>query len=114
MVQAHPRTDGEKNCLYDFKKIINSLGRENMANSCKLGCCGNSTLHNVCLNLFLKIYFNVQSPDNIHKAYVPKFPYKILYTSEKDRVVIWSAIISSMPSITALEMPTFTSSELMV
>ena len=85
-----------------------------MANSCKLGCCGNSTLHNVCLNLFLKIYFNVQSPDNIHKAYVPKFPYKILYTSEKDRVVIWSAIISSMPSITALEMPTFTSSELMV
>ena len=63
MVQAHPRTDGEKNCLYDFKKIINSLGRENMANSCKLGCCGNSTLHNVCLNLFLKIYFNVQSPE---------------------------------------------------
>ena len=58
-------------------------------------------------------WFLIES-DNIHKAYAPKFPYKILYTSETDRVVIWSTIISSMPSITALEIPTFTSSELMV
>ena len=34
-----------------------------MANSSKLGCCGNSTLLNVCLNLILKIYFNVQCPE---------------------------------------------------
>ena len=63
LVQAYPQTDGEKNCLNDAKKIIDSMGRENMANSCKLGCCGNSTIQNVCLNLFLKIYFNVRSPE---------------------------------------------------
>ncbi len=34
-------------------------------------------------------WFLIES-DNIHKAYVPKFPYKILYSSEKDRVVIWA------------------------
>ncbi len=29
--------------------------------------------------------------ENIHKAYVPKFPYKILYTIEnKNTVVIWA------------------------
>ncbi len=28
--------------------------------------------------------------DIIHKAYVPKFPYKILYTSDKDVLVIWA------------------------
>lgn len=28
--------------------------------------------------------------DNIHKAYVPKFPYKILFTSEKEGIVIWA------------------------
>ncbi len=28
--------------------------------------------------------------DNVHKAYVPKFPYKILFTSEKEGIVIWA------------------------
>ena len=28
--------------------------------------------------------------DSIFKAYVPKFPYKILYTLHKDKIVIWS------------------------
>jgi hypothetical protein len=28
--------------------------------------------------------------DNIYKAYIPKFPYKILFTLEKDRIVIWA------------------------
>ncbi len=28
--------------------------------------------------------------ENIHKSYVPKFPYKILFTSENDKVVIWA------------------------
>lgn len=35
-------------------------------------------------NWFLK------ETDNIYKAYVPKFPYKILFTSDKDRIVIWA------------------------
>ena len=26
--------------------------------------------------------------DNIHKAYIPKFPYKILFTLDKDRIII--------------------------
>jgi len=29
--------------------------------------------------------------DNIHKAYIPKFPYKILFTKEsKNTIVIWA------------------------
>ncbi|MBF0103523.1 MAG: type II toxin-antitoxin system RelE/ParE family toxin [Desulfobacterales bacterium] len=28
--------------------------------------------------------------DNIYKAYIPKFPYKILFTSNKDEIVIWA------------------------
>lgn len=28
--------------------------------------------------------------ENIHKAYVPKFPYKILFTSDRYGIVIWS------------------------
>src|SRR3990172_6679720 len=32
----------------------------------------------------------LRETDNIYKAYVPKFPYKILFTSGKDRVVIWA------------------------
>lgn len=28
--------------------------------------------------------------DDIYKAYVPKFPYKILFTSNKDEIVMWS------------------------
>ena len=29
--------------------------------------------------------------DNIYKAYIPKFPYKILYTIEDDeRIVVWA------------------------
>ena len=27
---------------------------------------------------------------NIHKAYIPKFPYKILYTVESNIIVIWA------------------------
>ena len=32
----------------------------------------------------------LRETDNIYKAYVPKFPYKILFTSDKDRIVIWT------------------------
>lgn len=28
--------------------------------------------------------------DNIHKAYIPKFPYKILFTIENDKIDIWA------------------------
>jgi len=28
--------------------------------------------------------------DDIYKAYVPKFPYKILYTVEEESIVIWA------------------------
>ena len=54
--------DEEKSCLNDSKKIINSLGRDNMAIFSMHGFFGNSTIQNVGLNLFLKIYSNVQSP----------------------------------------------------
>ncbi len=27
---------------------------------------------------------------DIYKAYIPKFPYKILFTSEKKEVIIWA------------------------
>ncbi len=32
----------------------------------------------------------LRETDNIYKAYVPKFPYKILFTPDKDRIVIWA------------------------
>jgi hypothetical protein len=35
-------------------------------------------------NCFLK------ETDHIYKAYIPKFPYKILFTSDKERIVIWA------------------------
>lgn len=28
--------------------------------------------------------------DNIYKVYIPKFPYKILYTIENNAIVIWA------------------------
>ncbi|MBN1899802.1 type II toxin-antitoxin system RelE/ParE family toxin [Candidatus Sumerlaeota bacterium] len=28
--------------------------------------------------------------DNIHKAYIPKFPYKILFTIEEDKIDIYA------------------------
>nr|VFK41051.1 MAG: hypothetical protein BECKTC1821E_GA0114239_100944 [Candidatus Kentron sp. TC]VFK46796.1 MAG: hypothetical protein BECKTC1821D_GA0114238_10367 [Candidatus Kentron sp. TC] len=28
--------------------------------------------------------------NNIHKAYVPRFPYKILFTMENEGIVIWA------------------------
>ncbi|MBF0406268.1 MAG: type II toxin-antitoxin system RelE/ParE family toxin [Candidatus Riflebacteria bacterium] len=28
--------------------------------------------------------------DNIYKAYIPKFPYKILFTTDNDRIIIWA------------------------
>ncbi len=28
--------------------------------------------------------------ENIYKTYIPKFPYKVLYTIEKERIVIWA------------------------
>ena len=28
--------------------------------------------------------------DNLYKAYIPKFPYKILYTIENGRMIIWA------------------------
>lgn len=28
--------------------------------------------------------------DNIYKAYIPKFPYKILYTKEKESILVWA------------------------
>jgi hypothetical protein len=28
--------------------------------------------------------------DNIYKAYIPKFPYKILFSIDKDMVTIWA------------------------
>jgi hypothetical protein len=54
----------KKSWQNDSKMIINSLGRETMANSCMHACFGNSTVKNDCLNFFLKIYSNVQSPVN--------------------------------------------------
>jgi len=27
---------------------------------------------------------------NLHKAYIPKFPYKILYTVDNDIIIIWA------------------------
>ena len=28
--------------------------------------------------------------DNIYKAYIPKFPYKILFTLDNERIIIWA------------------------
>lgn len=28
--------------------------------------------------------------ENIYKAYVPKFSYKILYTVDKERIIVWA------------------------
>ena len=36
-------------------------------------------------NWFLKEY------DNIYKAYIPKFPYRILFTTDnEDKIIIWA------------------------
>ena len=32
----------------------------------------------------------LKEADNIYKAYVPKFPYKSLFTSDKDRIGVWA------------------------
>lgn len=32
----------------------------------------------------------LKESDYIYKAYVPKFPYKILFTSNENEIVIWS------------------------
>jgi plasmid stabilization system protein ParE len=32
----------------------------------------------------------LKESDVIYKAYIPRFPYKILYTTEKDEIVIWA------------------------
>jgi len=32
----------------------------------------------------------LKEEDNIYKAYVPKFPYKILFTFDDNKVVIWA------------------------
>jgi len=34
-------------------------------------------------------WFPIESTE-IYKAYIPKFPYKILFTIEKDSIVIWA------------------------
>lgn len=34
-------------------------------------------------------WFLIESGE-IYKVYIPKFPYKILYTSGKDSIVIWA------------------------
>jgi hypothetical protein len=34
-------------------------------------------------------WFLIESGD-IHKAYIPKFPYKILFTSDENQIIIWS------------------------
>ncbi|WP_027354456.1 hypothetical protein, partial [Desulfosarcina sp. BuS5] len=28
--------------------------------------------------------------ENIYKAYLPKFPYKILYTLDKEKIIVWA------------------------
>ena len=28
--------------------------------------------------------------ENIYKAYIPKFPYKILYTLDKEKIIVWA------------------------
>ena len=28
--------------------------------------------------------------DNIYKSYIPKFPYKILYTIENNKIIVWA------------------------
>ena len=36
-------------------------------------------------------YWYLIEADNIYKAYIPRFPYKILYTIEdKENIVIWA------------------------
>ncbi len=32
----------------------------------------------------------VHEQDNIYKAYIPKFPYKIIFSIEKDNINIWA------------------------
>jgi plasmid stabilization system protein ParE len=32
----------------------------------------------------------LKESDDIYKVYVPRFPYKILYTTEEDEMVIWA------------------------
>lgn len=34
-------------------------------------------------------WFTIETED-VYKAYVPKFPYKILYTVEADSIIIWA------------------------
>ena len=28
--------------------------------------------------------------ENIYKVYIPKFPYKILYTLDKEKIIVWA------------------------
>jgi len=28
--------------------------------------------------------------ENIYKAYIPKFPYKVVYTIDKERIIVWA------------------------
>ena len=32
----------------------------------------------------------LKETDNIYKAYIPKFPYKILFSINKDMLIIWA------------------------
>ena len=32
----------------------------------------------------------LKEEDDVYKAYVPKFPYKVLYTIEKHELVVWA------------------------
>ena len=34
----------------------------------------------------------LRETEDIFKAYIPKFPYKILYTIDKERIVIWAFV----------------------
>lgn len=32
----------------------------------------------------------LKEEENIHKAYIPKFPYKVLFTFDKDNIIVWA------------------------
>jgi len=32
----------------------------------------------------------LREEENIYKVYIPKFPYKVLYTSSENKIIVWS------------------------
>lgn len=41
-------------------------------------------------NIKMNPKWYLKEKDNIYKAYIPKFPYKILFTIDNENIIIWA------------------------